>query len=60
MALTTPRPSGCVWFVRTLAEVNDKSRYRPETIQVEVNSKFAPLAALLLSYIFRGGLVRSR
>jgi hypothetical protein len=55
VALATPRPSGCVWFVRTLNEVNDKSHYRPETIQVEVNSKFAPLAALLLSYIFREG-----
>ena len=55
VALTTPRPSGCVWFVRTLAEINDKTRYRPEMIQVEVNSKFAPLAALLLEYIFREG-----
>jgi hypothetical protein len=55
VALNTPRPSGCVWFVRTLAEVNDKTRYRPETIQVEINSKFAPLAALLLEYIFREG-----
>jgi hypothetical protein len=55
VALTTPRPSGSVWFVRTLKEVNDKTHYRPETIQVEVNSKFAPLAALLLSYIFREG-----
>ncbi len=55
VALTTPRPSGCIWFVRTLAEINDKTRYRPETIQVEVNSKFAPLAALLLEYVFREG-----
>ena len=55
VALTTPRPSGCVWFVRTLAEINDKTHYRPEMIQVEVNSKFAPLAALLLEYIFREG-----
>jgi len=56
VALTTPRPSGNVWFVRTLAEVNDKALYRPEKLQVEVNSKFAPLAALLLEYIFREGL----
>jgi len=28
---------------------------KPEMIQVEVNSKFAPLAALLLEYIFREG-----
>jgi hypothetical protein len=55
VALSTPRPSGNVWFVRTLKEVNDKTNYRPETIQVEVNSKFAPLAALLISYIFREG-----
>jgi hypothetical protein len=55
VALTTPRPSGCVWFVRTLADINGKTRYRPEMIQMEVNSKFAPLAALLLEYIFREG-----
>jgi len=55
VALTTPRASGYVWFVRTLAEVNDKANYRPEKIRVEVNSKFAPLAALLLEYIFREG-----
>jgi hypothetical protein len=55
VALAIPRPSGYVWFVRTLREVNDKADYRPERIQVEVNSKFAPLAALLLEYIFREG-----
>ena len=55
VALATPRPSGNVWFVRTLKEVNDKTNYRPATIQIEVNSKFAPLAALLLEYIFREG-----
>jgi len=55
VALTRPRPSGYVWFVRTLREVNDKADYRPETIQVEVNSKFAPLMGLLLEYIFREG-----
>ena len=55
VALATPRPSGYVWFVRTMNEVNDKTHYRPEKIQVEVNSKFAPLAALLLEYIFREG-----
>ena len=55
VALTTPRPSGYVWFVRTMREVNDKANYRPATIQVEVNSKFAPLAALLIEYIFREG-----
>jgi hypothetical protein len=55
VALTTPRPSGYVWFVRTMREVNDKANYRPATIQVEVNSKFAPLMGLLLEYIFREG-----
>jgi hypothetical protein len=55
VALGTPRPSGYVWFVRTMREVNNKADYRAETIQVEVNSKFAPLAALLFSYIFREG-----
>ncbi len=55
VALTTPRPSGYVWFVRTLREVNDKANYRPATIQVEVNSKFAPLMALLIEFIFREG-----
>ncbi len=55
VALATPRPSGYVWFVRTLREINDKADYRPAKIQVEVNSKFAPLAGLLLEYIFREG-----
>jgi hypothetical protein len=55
VALTTPRPSGHVWFVRTMREVNDKANYRPATIQVEVNSKFAPLVGLLVEYIFREG-----
>lgn len=55
VALVKPRPSGYVWFVPTLAEINDKKNYRPELIQFEVNSRFAPLAALLLEYIFREG-----
>ncbi len=55
VAETTPRPSGHVWFVRTMAEVNDKAHYKPETIQVEVNSRFAPLLGLLLEYVFREG-----
>jgi hypothetical protein len=55
VALTTPRPSGFVWHVATMAEVNDKARYRPEWMELEVSSKFAPLAALLLGYIFREG-----
>ena len=55
VALTTPRPSGYIWFVRTMAEVNHKADYRVAAIQVEVNSKFAPLVALLLEDIFREG-----
>lgn len=55
VALTTPRPCGYVWHVESLAAINDKGRYRAETIQFEVNSRFAPLAALLLEYIFREG-----
>jgi hypothetical protein len=55
VAQEKPRPSGYVWFVPTLAEVNDKKNYRPERIQFEINSKFAPLVALLLEYIFREG-----
>jgi len=55
VALSTPRPAGYVWHVATMAEVNDKAGYRPDSMQVEVNSKFAPVAALLLEYIFREG-----
>jgi hypothetical protein len=49
------RPSGHVWFSGSLADINDKAHYRAERIQFEVNSRFAPLAALLLEYIFREG-----
>jgi hypothetical protein len=55
VALTHPRPSGYIWFAGKLADINNKSRYRPERTQVEVNSRFAPLAALFLEYIFREG-----
>jgi hypothetical protein len=55
VAQTTPRKSGYVWFAANMADINNKPRYRAETIQFEVNSKFAPLAALLLEYIFREG-----
>ncbi len=50
-----PRPAGYVWFAPKLADINNKSGYRVERIQFEVHSKFAPLAALLLEYIFREG-----
>jgi len=55
VAQELPRPCGFVWHVATLTEINDKTHYRPERLQFEVNSKFAPLAALLLEYIFREG-----
>jgi hypothetical protein len=55
VAQELPRASGYVWFVGTMAEVNDKAHFRSESIQVEVNSRFAPLAALFLEYIFREG-----
>lgn len=55
VAHNLPRPSGFVWFAPRLSDINNKAAYRPETIQFEVNSRFAPLAALLLEYIFREG-----
>ena len=55
VARTMPRPCGYVWHAGAMAQVNDKSRYRPEYIEFEVNSKFAPLAGLMLEYIFREG-----
>lgn len=55
VAAATPRPCGYVWHVGTMREINDKAHYRMEQMQVEVNSKFAPLAGLLLEYIFREG-----
>jgi hypothetical protein len=55
VAFNLGRPCGYVWFTPSLADVNDKHHYRPETIQFEINSKFAPFAALFLEYIFREG-----
>jgi hypothetical protein len=55
VAYTLPRPSGFVWHAGNMKDINDKAHYRAERIQFEVNSKFAPLAALLLEYIFREG-----
>ncbi len=49
------RPSGYVWFAPKMADINNKAAYRAETLRFEVNSKFAPLAALLLEYVFRDG-----
>ena len=55
VGLIQPRPSGYIWFAGKLADINDKADYRAERLQVEVNSRFAPLAALFLEYIFREG-----
>lgn len=55
VAQTLPRPSGFVWFAPQMADINHKARYRAEQIHFEINSRFAPLAALLLEYIFREG-----
>jgi hypothetical protein len=49
------RHNGYVWFSPTMADINDKARFRPERIQFEANSRFAPLAGLILEYIFREG-----
>lgn len=55
VAQTTPRKSGLVWFDPSLADINHKAGYRADTIQFEINSKFAPLVGLLLEYAFREG-----
>ncbi len=55
VAASLPRPSGFVWFAPRLADINHKEAYRAEQIHFEVNSRFAPLAALFLEYIFREG-----
>ena len=55
VAYSLPRPSGFVWFAHSLADINDKARYRAEEIRCEIHSRFAPLAALFLEYIFREG-----
>lgn len=55
VALCQPRPACFVWFDGKLADINNKARYRPERTLVEMNSRFAPLAGLLLEYIFREG-----
>lgn len=50
------RPCGYVWHAGKMAAINDKANYRAERLQIEINSKFAPLVGLLLEYIFREGL----
>lgn len=51
-----PRPSGVVYFAGDLVDINAKDRYRTEELTFETNSLNAPLAALLLEYIYREGV----
>jgi len=51
-----PRLCGQVWFASDLKEINNKARYRADTLWFEINSLHAPFAALLIEYIFREGL----
>jgi hypothetical protein len=55
VALSPHRPCGYVWHVTKMAAINDKAHYRAARLQLEINSKFAPLVGLLLEYIFREG-----
>ncbi len=55
VAASASRPCGFVWHAGKMAAINDKANYRAERIQLEINSKFAPLVGLLLEYIFREG-----
>ncbi len=55
VAASPHRPCGYVWHVGKMAAINDKGNYRAARLQIEINSKFAPLAGLFLEYIFREG-----
>jgi hypothetical protein len=55
VAETRPRQSGLVYFAGDLADINAKDRYRSADMNFEINSLNAPLAALLLEYIYREG-----
>lgn len=56
VAETKPRQSGLVYFSEDLADINTKDRYRTADMKFEINSLNAPLAALLLEYIYREGV----
>ena len=56
VAAAKPRPAGLVYFAGDLQDINDKSRYRTAMLAFEINSLHAPLAALLLEYIYREGV----
>ena len=55
VATSPHRPCGYVWHVGKMRAVNDKANYRIGRLHIEINSKFAPLAGLLMEYIFREG-----
>ena len=56
VAETLPRPSGLVYVAGNLDDINAKERYRTAEMEFELNSLHAPLAALLLEYIYREGV----
>ncbi len=56
VALTKPRRAGLVYFAADLEDINNKNGYRPAEMVFEINSLHAPLAALLLEYIYREGV----
>jgi hypothetical protein len=56
VAETKPRQSGLVYFSEGLADINAKNHYRTADMKFEINSLNAPLAALLLEYIYREGV----
>ncbi|MGQ9919752.1 MAG: hypothetical protein ACUVRZ_00305 [Desulfobacca sp.] len=56
VATAKPRRAGWVYFASNLQDINDKSRYRTAHLALEINSLHAPLAALLLEYIYREGV----
>lgn len=56
VAQAKPRRCGLVYFAGDLADINDKNSYRAAEMIFEINSLHAPLAALLLEYIYREGV----
>lgn len=56
VAAAKPRQAGLVYFAGDLDDINEKGRYRTADMVFEINSLHAPLAALLLEYIYREGV----
>lgn len=56
VAETKPRRSGLIYFADDLDNINNKSNFRTADMIFEINSLHAPLAALLLEYIYREGV----